>query len=778
MRPFRYWLLLSLLPVLIVGGLVLYLPRDERQLLTSQSSWWSTGSVQAVIPGRTLVHSDEPPFHDGQEDALYWSAVPGVGDGSGRLVSVPFEAPLWITFSVAGDLTRPGNDVYLQLVGEDKHMRVSAQTHLQPTSRGMVFAWRRVTLALPAGWAGKRVQIVLEAGPRSKGDVIGVSNPRALTSGAVLVSHLRALAVLPACVVSLALFVLPGLPVAVRLAARGVVTPGRIMVATGIFCCLGGYLTFWAYFWRPIAGACLSGLSLLGGAALCVADCRRGRPTRSLLLSGDVGTPLALTALVALFYASLWQAVNLRTPVQLTPCLRFQEFVLNKDNVIPLLFADRLYTGNDPRGFLGNEWQSSDRPPLQAGIFLVQYPFWSFVTGRRAWSFVFGCVLQCLWVPAVWEFWQSAGLTRRRAGVALLFVVLTGFALVNSVFSWPKMLAGALTLNAISLALLPRETSLPYPLARAALWGLAAALGFLAHGGVAFTLLAFGAFLLWPRYFPGLRRLAIAASVFLLTVVPWSLYQSLYDPPGNKLLQEHLAGVTDPQRMSRPVWANLRDSYGSLSLKEIVANKWANVQVLFRASEHPSGDHFPWPPLGQPKPWPVDATSLRRCEFLCFFWAPALLNFGWLAAAVLAARRAAVLDQTLGFTAPAIALLSVVIWVLLMFGPGTTVTHQGSYATLLLLLASLAAWLTALPRWLQLALLAAQGIVFSLTWLFTSPANAYGLPNPFMIAAAALSFGLLCRVAVGRLHSDDGAKNRLEYETVHVAPSPESHAAV
>jgi hypothetical protein len=196
------------------------------------------------------------------------------------------------------------------------------------------------------------------------------------------------------------------------------------------------------------------------------------------------------------------------------------------------------------------------------------------------------------------------------------------------------------------------------------------------------------------------------------------------------------------------VWANLVDSYHSLTPGQILANKWANFEVLFRVSEHPGKDHFPWPPLGQPKPWPVDWTSLRRCEFLCFFWAPALINFGWLAAAVLALRRPAALNPTLGFTAPAIALVSAAVWVLLMFGPGTTVTHQGSYAALLLLLASLAAWLTALPGWLPYALLVAQGILFSVTWLLTSPANDYGLPNPFAICAAVLSFGLLCRVAL------------------------------
>ncbi|WP_225852883.1 hypothetical protein, partial [Haemophilus parainfluenzae] len=44
---------------------------------------------------------------------------------------------------------------------------------------------------------------------------------------------------------------------------------------------------------------------------------------------------------------------------------------LPPDNILPYLFAERLYHGIDPRPLLG-EWQSSDRPPLQAGLLLLQ----------------------------------------------------------------------------------------------------------------------------------------------------------------------------------------------------------------------------------------------------------------------------------------------------------------------------------------------------------------------------------------------------------------------
>jgi hypothetical protein len=106
-------------------------------------------------------------------------------------------------------------------------------------------------------------------------------------------------------------------------------------------------------------------------------------------------------------------------------------------------------------------------------------------------------------------------------------------------------------------------------------------------------------------------------------------------------------------------------------------------------------------------------------------------------------------DSTLGLVVPALVLASVSVWVLLMFGPGTTVVHQGSYASVVLLFLSLAAWLSALPGRLPFIALGAQGILFSVTWLLTSPANNYGLANPFLIGSAVASFGILSWLALG-----------------------------
>jgi hypothetical protein len=168
--------------------------------------------------------------------------------------------------------------------------------------------------------------------------------------------------------------------------------------------------------------------------------------------------------------------------------------------------------------------------------------------------------------------------------------------------------------------------------------------------------------------------------------------------------------------------------------------------MLFMASQ----TQYRWPLTDEPAEWPVDWIGFRRCDFMCLFWSLGLLNLGWLAAAARAARRSFPFDPALGFTVPLLSVSSLVIWIVLIFGPGGTVIHQGSYATFLLLFAALAAWLTTLPSLASYVVLAIHAAVFATAWLFTCPANDFGLSNMVMIPLAAYFFVNLVRVALGR----------------------------
>jgi hypothetical protein len=743
MRWLRYWMLLALVP-LPVAALAVYLPVRDEPLLKVPDSWAFAGSIQTAQPDPRTVYAPEM-------DSLYFISTSQIGDGSGLLASRTFPAPAWISLSVTGDLTRPGNEVSFRLPGQPSRYRVVART--QP------YNWRRVTCSLPADWVGKKIELVLEAGPRSVSNWFGVSNPRALGSGTVLRSHLKALLALPNFAVAMTLFLLPGVWPALRLADRGLVAPVMVVPVAVVIACLAGYLTFWAYFLNRSFGVGFGGVVLLGSLGLCTVEVIRTQKRQSPLLTSEVAIALALPLLVGLFYTALWMSVNLRTSFSDSTRLRFLDFPLMLDDELPYLFADRLYNGGEVRGELLGEWHYSDRPPLQAGLLLLQLPLAYLARQPEEWSLLASSAFQCAWVPAVWSLLRASGLPRRRAGLALLFMVLTGFGLVNTVFAWPKMLPAALVLVAVTTGLFDRDPrGQAFPFGKAVLIGLSAALASLGHGGVAFTLLPFGLFLLLPRYYPGITRLAVAAVVYLVTMFPWTSFQTFYDPPGNLLVRQHLGDRNRDWVDGNSTLWNLAASYEDYDIREILHNKWANVQTLFRASSEPADDQYPWPPDGAPSHWPVDATSFRRCEFMCLFWAPGLMNLGWLVALARAWRQPAAAPAGPGWPVAALGLASALMWVAVMFRPGSTVIHQGSYATVLLLFAALAGWLAILPGRLPYALLVAQAAVFAVAWVLTSPANGFGPPNPVMIVFAILLFFLLTKVALGNWRTPNSAE--------------------
>jgi hypothetical protein len=742
------WLLLPLY-LIALYALSLFPPREDRPLLPpTPESWKASGNfhsgVPPRVPPREIVYSTEG-------DNYYWIVDRYAGDGRGTLESVPFVAPAWISLMVMGDLTKPANQVYFRLVDEDKRYPIYANADV---------LWRRTTHRLPSDWVGKPIKLVAVAGPRARYNAFGVGSPRAVGAGTLLDLQLKVWPLLPAFGISLVLFLLPGVPVATWLVRRGLIANFMLLPVAIVFSCVAGYLAFWAYFFNHSFGLCFGLAMLVGSAAQLVFTLSHFGSARSLLLSADFLRPLGLTALVGAFYLSLLLSVELSVPYEVAPRLRFLEFVLDLDNEIPYYLADSFYQGHDPRPYFKHvlkAWLTSDRPPLQAGLLLLQMPLLSWTPQSKDYALVASIAVQCAWVPAVLALWTAAGLDQRRSGIALLFVTLSGFALVNTVYTWPKMLAAALVVVAVIFALFGRgPKGEPFPLSKALLVGLAAALAALAHGGVAFTLLPLGLLVLLPRFFPGWSRLVASGAVFLAVLVPWSLYQKLYDPPGDRLLRQHLAGDGSTGPDTKPLLKDLQDAYGGLTANQIIENKLENLRVLFMAAPEPHR----WPAASlHPPEWPTDAIGFRRCDFSALFWTLGLLNLGWPLVLAGAWRRSPSLSgkgpetgriagATLGFVVPALALASVAVWVVLMFGPAGTMVHQGSYATVLLLFAALAAWLTTVPSRLTYCLLALQGAIFAVGWLLTSPANQFGVLNILMIPVGAFVFVTLLRTAL------------------------------
>jgi hypothetical protein len=552
-------------------------------------------------------------------------------------------------------------------------------------------------------------------------------------------------------------FVIPGVALASLLVPRFQLDHSCVTLFSIVFSALLGYTVFWVYFVWPIAGKALSAGIML--CAVCVPFLfgRLESSVRRALCSAEVLAPLALMFAVGLFYLTALYAVSLQIAPERQVMFRFPNlFVPAPDTILPLDFANKVYHGADPRDLVpsttGPLWRSSDRPPLQTGLVLVQRPLIAWTSLPLGLSYqALGTILQCSWVPAVWALCRKAGLDGRRVALVFPWLIFSGFFFLNSVYLWPKLLGGAIMAAAVVLLLL-RDRTVPCSWRTAALAGTAAALAALAHSGVFFTLLALGLLLLVPALFPGIRALVAAGAACLFLLAPWGAYQRFYDPPGNRLAKMHLAGVETID--GRSVGKALLDQYRRLSPGEVLENKWGNTVML----------------IGRPVVTPVDCSMTmlmcrwRKQEFFYVFKALGILNFGWVGLAcalcgwLWSAGPVALRSVGAILVLGAVGLL---VWVVLMFGPGTTLIHQGSYATMLLLFTGLAMAVATLPRWLWAVLFAAHLLSFALVWLPCPPGPLNG---PILGVAAAATLGIaLCLVWMGRsgtLHSAATVYNR------------------
>jgi hypothetical protein len=533
------------------------------------------------------------------------------------------------------------------------------------------------------------------------------------------------LLVVPQIFLALALFFSPGLVLTLPLWTR-LRLPACLLVMTGAaFSCLVGYAVFWVYLLSPLLGHVFGTGASLGGVAGLVFLLFRTSTARRLARRADLFAPLGLWLAAALLYQGLVFAVDLGVAVAEIPCVRFTDFNLYVDNELPFLFATKLYEGDDPRALFG-DWHSSDRPPLQSGLVLQQMPVASALgVPLRPYYHLLGCVLQCMWVPAVWALSRLMSASLGKAAVVIVCVMFTGFALINSTYVWPKMLAAALVLFAFAPVLHAILERRRLSGGEGIALGMGTSLGVLAHGGSAFACLALGLVVLGYSFTLGWRSLGISLLLAVSLILPWLAYQRYYDPPGNRLVKWHLAGVIAID--DRSVSQTLVESYAAAGVAGALSNKAANVKTLVVENE---AERYGGPPAEREGREPL-FVSWRVWEFHQIAAALGVLNVGWIVplAALLHRRK---LPKTERITLIC-ALAGIAAWTLLMFGPGTTIIHQGPYATFLLLLTLLAFWVVSLPLPWAIFVVALHIGCFLVVWLFSSSANRSGSANGVMI---------------------------------------------
>ncbi|MEN8602394.1 hypothetical protein [Microbacterium rhizosphaerae] len=298
---------------------------------------------------------------------------------------------------------------------------------------------------------------------------------------------------------------------------------------------------------------------------------------------------------------------------------------------------------------------------------------------------------QLVWVPAAAALLWALGFRRRVVLASLFFTAAVPVMFVNTVYTWPKLLAAGMMVAA--LAVLVAAIRGRIPVSTGSVLGAAlSVLGVLAHGGGAFVLPAVG--VLWlvliirsPRRW---RAVSAALGVAVVLYLPWALFQRLAYPPGDRLLKWHLAGVIPIDSRSFP--EALVDSYSKLGWGAWLEGREANLSRAFDPGVLADLDF-----------WVPAARSARQT--LEFSATPPALAVGalilcaFLIAAVVGILRRR-FDAELRW--PVMIVLSMVgcilIWAIVMFLPGAAIVHQGSHTWIVVLLCVPFAWLASRSR--------------------------------------------------------------------------------
>jgi hypothetical protein len=396
------------------------------------------------------------------------------------------------------------------------------------------------------------------------------------------------------------------------------------------------------------------------------------------------------------------------------------------DNVLPLRFAQQLEAALRPvPHHVSAAWLSSDRPPLETSVYVFLHALLPLGSATPPLLYeVIGVLLQSLWLPALWCLLHAVRLPRPIIAAGLTSISVCCFVLFNSFYVWPKLFPAAFLVLLAAVLLTTEWESLRAKVSGGVACGLAAGLAMLGHEGSALALVGLAVVVLvsrrrWPRWRCALPGLGVLIALLL----PWTLYQSFYDPPGTDLMKLQLAGVFPPSSLSLPI-AIVR-AYEKVTPEHFWQHKWSNLTLPFSSEPQEMSSLLSltenlFASSGKASNARSAAIKeLNRLAFLYLLPSLGLMAFSpiaYLLAVWLRRQRGPDLSlagQICGFLA-----VTILIWAFVLFDPGFTNNYQGSYAFELLAFAAALISVWRLSRVLAYLLVGLQfviGIVTSAT---------------------------------------------------------------
>jgi len=286
-------------------------------------------------------------------------------------------------------------------------------------------------------------------------------------------------------------------------------------------------------------------------------------PLRFMYVVNDLKYPqIAIMGIVNIAFGllRLWQGAD-NTYFQ-DSSFRFADLAV--DNALPAIAANSISRGTLPDPLVPG-WQLSDRPPLQTGFLIIT----SF-NRQVSWNyyFIFSLLAQSLIFWAIFYWVRSRKYSNSTQLFSLVILGFTSFVAQNIIFPWPKLFGAAFLIVALSIYLQKKEyNSDTYT---APLLLSASTLCHSSHFFVVVPILFYS--LLNSN--AGLKRKLIAFSIFLVSQLPWLLFQKVVLPPGDRLIKLHFAGIKEEN--NRPFLELFIQKYSELSPGEWIHSRISN----------------------------------------------------------------------------------------------------------------------------------------------------------------------------------------------------------
>lgn len=672
---------------------------SHHTLLPSNASWHVNGYFKPYRNQQLFDHLPSPFSKD--EKFNLWVSWSKDTNSRGRLFSPAFDAPSFLAFFIAGYPSDRGNTILIEDTVSGEKLAIPA--------KAADINWRKIVIRLPKDWRGKSIRIIAVDMSQTPRGWIGISTPAAVNMFSwvqfLFFENFLVFVLLFLMSIIAIHFLASGLMIGIVFFPMTALPKPFFTLFSFLIYALASYLLFWAYFFYFGLGCILSGLFLIFPMILFLPTFRQR--TIKCLGCPDIYLPLLFMIVASLFYILLLYAVR-QMPFDYNWLDHtYLRFGLAGDNMIPRLYAGRLFEQIDLRPPIIGSWLCSDRGPIQPGILLTQWPLWNLIDNISFLPNVLdfyaqsmGTFSQTIWIPAMWLLLYHLRVNRKQAAWLIVVLMPSGFLFFNSIYTWPKLAAGSFITFAYCIFI---DGSLNGRLRfkHIILASMASGIGFLTHGSAAFSLIGMATVALYPRFFPGWKATVAGLLVFIAILAPYSIYKKFYNPPGNRLLKYHLAGMMRKGIDKRNFVEAAIDYYSDLNWSEFLHKKKENIENIM-------GTRLSW--VGDPLTKSINIW--RRMQFWSLIPSLDILHIGWLGLPLvfLQSKRK---RQSLAILF-AVAFFSLSAWVLLMTSEAGL--HFCSYNIMLLLYAGLSVSLLSLPRWLYLPLLIAHAVHGLLLW--------------------------------------------------------------